>query len=83
MPEKHDGRTVAETKAAEEKHAAGAGKAASQEKKFKVGKLRENCMQLFGVTASTFDGAFYGNKETEMTVKKAGAIISKWLGKER
>lgn len=57
MPEKHDGRTVAETKAAEEKHAAGAGKAASQEKKFKVGKLRENCMQLFGVTASTFDGA--------------------------
>ena len=53
-----------------------------QEQKFKVEKLRENSVQLFGVTTSTFDGAFYGNKETEMTKKEAKAIICKWLGKE-
>ena len=53
-----------------------------QERKFKVEKLRENSMQLFGITTSTFDGAFYGNKKTEMTKREAAAIICKWLGKE-
>lgn len=53
-----------------------------QEQKFKVEKLRENSVQLFGVTTSTFDGAFYGNKKTEMTKKEARAILDKWLGKE-
>ena len=53
-----------------------------QEQKFKVAKLRENSVQLFGVTTSTFDGAFYGNKKTEMTKKEARAILDKWLGKE-
>lgn len=50
--------------------------------KFKVEKLRENSMKLFGVTTSTFDGAFYGNEKKEMTIEEAGAMLDKWLGKE-
>ncbi|MCI9530294.1 MAG: hypothetical protein HFH38_00815 [Lachnospiraceae bacterium] len=59
--------------------------AARQEsgKKFKVGKLRENCMQLYHITASTFDGAFYGHTEKEMSIQEAGAVIRGWLGKGR
>lgn len=53
-----------------------------EEQKFKVEKLREHSVTLFGVTKSTFDGAFYGNKKTEMTKKEAKAMIGKWLGKE-
>lgn len=50
--------------------------------KYKVGKLRKNSMKLFGVTTSTFDGAFYGEKRNEMTVEEARAMLDKWLGKE-
>lgn len=52
-------------------------------KKFEVGKLRENCMQLFHVTASTFDGAFYGRTEREMSIQEARGVIQGWLGKGR
>lgn len=50
--------------------------------KFKVEKLRANSMKLFKVTTSTFDGAMYGRKESEMTIAEAGAIIDKWLGRK-
>lgn len=50
--------------------------------KYKMEKLRENSMQLFGITVSTFDGAMYGHMETEMTIKEAKAIIDKWLGRK-
>ena len=53
-----------------------------QDPKFLVEKLRENSISLFGVTSSTFDGAFYGCKETEMSIKDAKARINDWLGKE-
>lgn len=55
---------------------------ATEEKKepvFTVGKLRENSVQLFGVTQSTFDGAMYGHSEVEYTIKQVGDIINKWL----
>lgn len=54
----------------------------NEEQKFQIEKLRAHCMELFGVTASTFDGAFYGRTETKLTKQEAQAIINKWLGKE-
>lgn len=56
--------------------------AGGQEQVYKTEKLRENCMQLFGVTSSTFDGAFYKNEKTEMSVSEARAVINKWLGRK-
>lgn len=47
-----------------------------------IGKLRENCITLFGVTSSTFDGAFCGCAESEMSIEDAKARIADWLGKE-
>lgn len=49
--------------------------------KFSVGKLRENCQKLFGVSLSTFDGAASGLKG-EYTVVEMKNIISSWLKKE-
>lgn len=46
-------------------------------KKFPVAKLRENCRQLFGVSASTFDGATYGLKG-QYTVEEMKAHIKEW-----
>lgn len=48
--------------------------------KFKIEKLRENSMKLFGITTSTFDGAMYGQNVTELTVEEARKIINNWLG---
>lgn len=73
-------REVTTAAAAEPEKKVSADRAAVQ--KFKVEKLRENSMKLFGVTTSTFDGAFYGNEKKEMTIEEAGARIDKWLGKE-
>lgn len=56
--------------------------AVEQVPKFLIGKLRENSISLFGVTSSTFDGAFYGCNETEMSINDAKARINAWLGKE-
>lgn len=47
--------------------------------KFSIEMFRQNCMKLFGVTSSTFDGAFYGITEKEMTLEEAQAIIDKWM----
>lgn len=81
MPGKDTSKSVAaqeaQASAREEKAGQAAGNAAP---KFKVEKLRAKCQQLFGVTSSTFDGAFYGNTETEMTIKEAEDRIKKWLG---
>lgn len=54
----------------------------AEPQKYKLEKLRENSMKLFGVTTSTFDGAFCGNQIGEMTIEEAKAILDKWLGKE-
>lgn len=47
--------------------------------KFKIEKLRENSMKLFGITTSTFDGAMYGQNAEELTVEEARKIINEWL----
>lgn len=44
-------------------------------------KLRENCLELFGVTQSTFDGAAYGHSG-RYTVSEMNSIIEKWKNKE-
>ena len=49
--------------------------------KFAIEKLRENCLKLFGVTSSTFDGATYGLKG-EYTVKEIATTIEKWGNKK-
>lgn len=56
--------------------------AAEQVQKYLIEKLRAGCIELFGVTSSTFDGAFYGCTETEMSIEDAKARINRWLGKE-
>lgn len=45
--------------------------------KFPVGKLRENCIGLFGVSTSTFDGATYG-MSGQYSVEKMKTHIEKW-----
>lgn len=47
--------------------------------KFSIEKLRQNSIALFGVTQSTFDGAMYGHKEKEFSIKEAKRIIDEWL----
>ena len=94
MAEKGSGKPVTDGKQEKESTAAGESLSEKKEtkaseieqglgKKFEIGKLRENCMQLFHVTASTFDGAFYGRTEKEMSIQEAAAAIQGWLGKGR
>ena len=45
--------------------------------KFSIEKLRSNCLKLFGVTSSTFDGATYG-LDGEFTVEEMKNTIDKW-----
>jgi len=42
-------------------------------------KLREHSIELFGVTTSTFDGAFYGQEKEDFTKDEARAIIKTFL----
>lgn len=77
MPAKSVGRPVTDEQAP-----VAAENTAKTEQKFQVEKLRANSMRLFSVTTSTFDGAMYGHKETEMTIAEARAVINKWLGRK-
>ena len=52
-----------------------------QPPKFPLEKLRENCLKLFGVTQSTFDGAVHG-LSAEFTVSEMKKIIAVWQNKE-
>lgn len=54
---------------------------AKQPPKFSLEKLRENCLKLFGVTQSTFDGASHG-LSGEYTVSEMKKIIAAWQNKE-
>lgn len=49
---------------------------------FPIATLRNNCMKLFGCTSSTFDGAFFKQKDKEYTVNEAKKIIESWLKEE-
>jgi len=49
--------------------------------KFKIERLRRDCLRLFGVTFSTFDGATFGL--TDMyTVEEMHGIIDNWQNKQ-
>lgn len=48
--------------------------------KFGIEKLRENCVTLFGVTSSTFDGATHG-LTGEFTVEAMKEHIERWKKK--
>lgn len=73
MPGKSNGKPVANDATGQQVH---------EEPAFLVGKLRQNCIELFGVSSSTFDGALYGHTEEKLTVNECRTIINKWLGKE-
>lgn len=61
--------------------AAGEGVAtAKAEPRFTVERLRVDCLKLFGVTRSTYDGATAGATGT-FTVAQMKDRIDKWLGK--
>ena len=49
--------------------------------KYTVGKLQENCRQLFGVSTSTFAGATYG-MTGKYTVEERRAHIEAWKKRE-
>jgi hypothetical protein len=50
---------------------------AVKEPVFSLERLRRDCLKLFGVSTSTFDGATLG-REGEFTVKEAREIIQAW-----
>jgi len=51
------------------------------EKKYKLDDLRKNCLALFNVTVSTFDGAVTG-LTGEYTISEIKNVIEKWKAKE-
>lgn len=51
--------------------------------KYSVDVLRKNSIHLFGVTKSTFDGAFFNADNKKYTIKEADSIIKKWLYGEK
>ena len=51
--------------------------AAKPDAKFPLETLRKDCVKLFGITSSTFDGAMYG-KTGEFTIADAASIINDW-----
>lgn len=54
--------------------------AAKAEPKFVVEKLRSNCVEVFGVTSSTFDGAMYGHDlDAEYSIGEVKHIIDVFL----
>lgn len=70
MAQKANTATVAET-----------APATATAPKFTVGRLREKCYTLFGVTTSTFDGATNG-LDGEYTIEEMKNRIAKWQNKE-
>lgn len=49
--------------------------------KFPISVLRKNCVNLFGITTSTFDGATFG-KTGEYSVKEMQSMIKEWGERE-
>lgn len=57
-------------------------KGKATEKEFSIASLRGNCAKLFGITSSTFDGAFFNADNRKYSISEAKELISKWQGKE-
>lgn len=51
-----------------------------QEKKYPLLLLRENCVEIFGCTSSTFDGATFGMSGS-FSKKEIANAIEKYLNK--
>lgn len=67
-----------ETTANQTENAAPANKPISAEgTKFPLERLRQDCLKLFGVTTSTFDGATFGKTE-KYTVDEVKKFIEAW-----
>lgn len=47
--------------------------------KFSIEKLMEHCMDIFGVSQSTFAGAMHGREEVKYTIDEAKLILDEWL----
>lgn len=56
-----------------------AGTAEKQPPKFSIARLRQNCVELFGITSSTYDGAVH-KLEGTFTVEEMKTHIKKWQG---
>ena len=69
------------TKKKEELKPEGQNMTVRSEPVFSVERLKENCVKLFGVSQSTFDGAAYG-LSGEYTVREMKSLIEKWKTKE-
>lgn len=70
---------MANVKQAAERGAVAANAVPTPPAKFKLARLRRDCLTLYGVSTSTFDGATVGiNPEAEFTVKEMGDQIQKW-----
>lgn len=65
--------TTAEVKAAENK--------APEEQKFPYDVLAANCLKLFDVTRSTFEGATIGMEGGEYTKSEMKRTIDAWMNK--
>jgi hypothetical protein len=54
-----------------------------KDREFPINVLRSNSIKLFGITSSTFDGAFFGeDASVKITIADAQKKINTWLGKE-
>lgn len=57
--------------------------AQKQEKRFTLEKLRDNCVELFGITTTTFAGATAALPSKKLhTVAEVRKAIDEWLKKE-
>lgn len=55
----------------------------AEKQKYNLEKLRDNCIELFGITTTTFAGATAALPEKGMyTVAEIEGAINKWLNKE-
>ena len=53
---------------------------AKAEPRYLVSSLRKNCIELFGITSSTFDGAMYGHDpDREYSIEEMKKIIDVFL----
>lgn len=54
----------------------------TKEKKFQLEELRKKCMDIFGVTSSTFAGATADLKDGEYSLQEIDQHIKEWGKKE-
>lgn len=59
------------------------GNTANDEIVYEYSQIRKDCLKLFGITTSTFDGATTDiNKQNSYTIQEVQDVINNWLKKE-